>query len=290
MFTGVYVAIITPFNNGKIDQDALRNHVDWLLSEGVHGIVPCGTTGEGATLTYNEYAEVVKIVSEVVNGRCKIIAGAGANSTAKAIETARLVIESGADATLQVTPYYNKPSQEGLFEHYKAIAENVKAPHVLYNVPGRTALNMLASTTVRLSKIDNIVAVKEASGDLNQVKEIRENTDNNFSVLSGNDDQNLEIYKLGGTGAISVTANVAPKLTSSVWDLFSQGNVEKANETQDSLAALNDAMFIETNPIPVKTSIAIMKRCNEEFRLPLTKMNKEHRNQLYAILKSYELL
>lgn len=290
MFTGVFVASITPFKNDGIDEDALREHINWLISEGIHGIVPCGTTGEAATLTNSEYAQVVKIISEEVKGRCPIIAGAGTNSTAKAIETARLVIEAGADATLQVTPYYNKPTQEGLFQHFKKIAEEVKAPHILYNVPGRTAVNMTAETTIRLSSLGNIAGIKEASGDLKQIQKIREKTSPDFTIFSGNDNQNLEIYKIGGNGAISVTANIAPKLVSEVWNLYMSNNINKANELQEKLSELNTSMFFETNPIPVKTGAALMGKCTDEFRLPLCNMSNENLEKLKAVLQKYKLI
>lgn len=289
MFNGVYVAIITPFKNGVVDDIALAKHASWLLSKGVHGILACGTTGEGATLHPDEYAEVIKTICNATDKNCKVIAGAGANSTEKAIELARLVTEAGASATLQVTPYYNKPTQKGLYEHYRAIASEVKTPHILYNVPGRTACNMLPETVEQLARVENIVGVKEASGNLEQISKIRKITPDDFVIFSGNDDQNLEIYKRGGRGAISVTANVAPDKVTEVWNQFNAGKTDEATKSQDWLAELNEAMFIETNPIPVKTSLAIMGYCNEEFRLPLTTMDSKNREKLYSILKSYNL-
>lgn len=289
MFKGIFPAIITPFKNGSIDEDALREHVDWLIKSGVHGLVPCGTTGEAATLGIAEYTQIVKIVAEEARERCPVVAGAGANSTAKAVELARLVTEAGADATLQVTPYYNKPTQEGLFLHFKTIAAEVGLPHIMYNVPGRTSVNMLPKTVERLSKIKNIAGIKEASGDLKQIETIRGVTPPSFAILSGNDDQNLEIYKRGGSGAISVTANVAPGDVSKVWSLFEEGKKDDAEKLQTSLRQLNDAMFIETNPIPVKTSLSMMGRCAEEFRLPLCPMDSANKKQLQDVLKSYGL-
>lgn len=290
MFKGVFVAIITPFKNGQVDEDALRRYIGWLLSEGVHGLVPCGTTGEGATLTPDEYSFVVKTVVREAGGRCPIIAGAGANATAKALELAKIVVEAGADATLQVTPYYNKPTQEGLYQHFKAIAAEVKSPHILYNVPGRTSVNMLPTTVSRLAKIENIVGIKEASGNLTQIEEIKALVEPDFAILSGNDDQNLSIYKRGGCGAISVTANIAPQKVSQVWNLFTSGEETECEYLQKSFSELNKAMFIETNPIPVKTSLSTMGRCKEEFRLPLTPMSPENKKRLQDVLKSYGLI
>lgn len=290
MYKGVFVAIVTPFKNGKVDENALRAFVSWLIANGVHGIVPCGTTGEAATLSDAEYSQVVKTVVSEVGGRCPIIAGAGSNSTATAIRHAKMVVEAGANATLQVTPYYNKPTEEGLYQHFKAIAAAVNVPHILYNVPGRTALNMQAETTIRLSKIENIVGIKEACGDLEQIKKIKAGVSEDFSILSGNDDQNLEIYECGGVGAISVTGNVAPKEVSSVWNLFNAGKTSEARAAQNVIANLNDAMFIETNPIPVKTTLALMGMCTEEFKLPLTQMDSANKEKLKAVLKTYGLL
>lgn len=289
MYRGVLVPIITPFTNGKIDEPSIRKHVSWLLTEGVHGIVPCGTTGEGATLTHPEYAQVIKIVVNEVNGKCPVIAGAGANSTAKAIELAQIVVEAGAEATLQVTPYYNKPMQEGLYEHYKAIANAVKKPHLIYNVPGRTAVNILPATVARLSRLSNIVGIKEASGDLAQVEKLKTSVPEDFCILSGNDDQNFAIYERGGCGTISVTANIAPDEVANIWNSFDTGKIDEAKKLQASIEELNKTMFIETNPIPVKTSLHLMGMCKEEFRLPLTPISKEHREELIKVLKKYKI-
>jgi len=290
MLNGLCVAMITPFKNGSIDEEALRNHATWLIDEGVHGLVPCGTTGEGATLNPKEYSNVVRIVKETSAGRIPVIAGAGANATSKAIELAKIVTEAGADLLLQVTPYYNKPTQRGLIEHFTAIAKAVQTPIILYNVPGRTAVNMLPETVEELSKISTIVGVKEASGNLEQIEDIKRRVRDDFSILSGNDDQNLKIYERGGVGAISVTGNVAPAICANVWNNFNSGENKKAATLQEGLAKLNDAMFIETNPIPVKTSLSLMGRCNEEFRLPLTSMSIDNKKKLTDILKSYELI
>lgn len=290
MFSGVFVAIVTPFKDGAIDEASLKRHINWLLENNIDGIVPCGTTGEASTLSQAEHSRVVKIAVQEVRDRCPVIAGAGTNSTAKSIELAKLVQEAGATATLTVTPYYNKPMQEGLYQHFKAIASAVKIPHILYNVPGRTSVNMLPETVERLAKIDNIVGIKEASGNLEQIAEIRKRTPRNFMILSGNDDQNLDIYKLGGNGAISVTANIVPDRVASIWNAFSSNNTEGAGMLQQKLQDLNKAMFIETNPIPVKTALSVMKRLNDEFRLPLTTIASANRECLIQILRHYNLV
>ncbi len=290
MLKGLCVAMITPFKNGGIDEGALRNHAAWLIDEGVHGLVPCGTTGEGATLNPEEYSNVVRIVKETSAGRVPVVAGAGTNATNKAIELAKIVTEAGADILLQVTPYYNKPPQQGLVEHFTAIAKAVQTPIILYNVPGRTAVNMLPETVEKLSHITNIVGLKAASGNLEQIEKTIQLVPDDFLVLSGNDDQNLEIYERGGVGAISVTGNVAPSLSADVWNLFQNGEKEKAIALQERLASLNDAMFIETNPIPAKTSLSLMGRCEEDFRLPLTTMDPVNKKRLLEVLKSYELI
>lgn len=290
MFFGVLVAVVTPFNNGSVDINALRKHVSRLASEGARGILACGTTGEAATLHPPEYAEVVRAIVDEVGSRCIVVAGAGANSTEKAVQLAKLVTEVGAAATLQVTPYYNKPTQTGLYEHFKTIATEVKHPHILYNVPGRTSVNLLPETVEKLAKIENIIGIKEAGGNLDQISEIRKRTPEKFVILSGNDDQNLEIYKRGGNGAISVTANIATDKVAEVWGFFNEGKTWEAEKVQNEITELNDAMFIETNPIPVKTALSLMGYCKEEFRLPMTPMNPENKEKLTSVLKKYKLI
>ncbi len=290
MFKGVMTAIITPFSDGRVDEDALRKLIDWQIAEGVDAIVPCGTTGESVTLQYEEYDRVVRIAVEQAAGRVPVIAGAGSNSTSNAIRLAKQAKEARADAMLQVTPYYNKPTQEGLYQHFKAIAEMVELPMLLYNVPGRTSVNMLPETVARLAKIDSIVGIKEACGNMDQVREILRSTPKEFALLSGEDAQNFEIYKAGGAGAISVASNVAPKQIAAVWDSFEAGRVDEAKGKQRELQALNEAMFIETNPIPAKTALAMMGRCREEFRLPLTPMGEEHRTELRDVLRKYGVI
>ena len=211
MFKGVFVAIVTPFKNGKIDEEALRGLIDYQISEGIYGIVPCGTTGESATLNHAEHEQVIRIAVDACKGKASVLAGTGSNSTQEAIELSRNAEKAGADGLLQITPYYNKPTQAGLFQHYKVIAETVNIPQILYNEPGRTACDMLPETIIQLASIDNIIGVKEATADLSRVKEIRESTHDDFLLLSGDDETTKDFILTGGDGVISVTANVAPK-------------------------------------------------------------------------------
>ncbi len=285
IFKGAMTAIITPFKDSRVDEQSLRSIIDWQISNGIDAIVVCGTTGEGATLTHEEHYAVIRIAVEQAAGRVPVMAGAGSNSTANAITLSRQAKKAGADGLLQVTPYYNKPTQEGLYQHFRAIAEVVDLPIVLYNVPGRTSVNMLPETTARLSAIDSIIGIKEACGDLGQIKEIISKTPDDFAVFSGDDAMNFDIYRAGGKGAISVTANVVPDRVAAVWDAHESGNDDEGMRLHKNLATLNKAMFIETNPIPAKTALAMMGRCNEEFRLPLTPMSEGHKNELKDVLK-----
>ncbi|MFC1549645.1 4-hydroxy-tetrahydrodipicolinate synthase [Nitrospirota bacterium] len=291
MFEGSMVAIVTPFKNGKVDYKALTDLINWHIAEGTDVIIPCGTTGESATLDFDEHKKVIEKTVKVVRGRVPVMAGTGANSTAEAIDLTVSARKAGADGALLVTPYYNKPTQEGLFQHYKAVADKVKGfPLVLYNVPGRTALNMLPATVARLAKISNIVAIKEATGDLAQISDMIRMTPKNFNILSGDDPTTLALYALGGKGSISVVANVMPSKTAAMWDAWVEGNIDKARKIHFELDPLVDAMFIETNPVPVKTSLAMMRKCSEEFRLPLCSMSKDNKAKLRGVLKKYKLV
>lgn len=290
MFKGIFTAIVTPFNNGKIDEKAYRDLIEWQIQEGIHGLVPCGTTGESVTLSDVEWEHVIEITLEQVSNRIPIIAGAGSNCTEKAVKLTKKAYKLGVAATLQVTPYYNKPTQEGLYEHFKAIAKAADLPVVLYNVPGRTSVNILPETTARLSRIENIVGIKEASGDLEQIKKTKKMVSEDFAILSGEDAQNLAIYELGGVGAISVTSNILPANVSDVWNIFESGDKDGAKFIQEELQPVNKALFIETSPIPVKTSLAMMGRIKEEFRLPLTRMGPENKKKLIETLKGYRLV
>ena len=290
MFKGSIVAIVTPFRNGKVDEKALGNLIEWHIKQGTDAIVPCGTTGESATLDYEEHHRVIKFTVEVVNKRVPVIAGTGANATDETIMITKEAKKSGADAALVVAPYYNKPTQEGLYRHYKAVAEAVKIPLILYNVPGRTAVNILPSTVARLAEIKNIVAIKEATGDMKQASEIIRLCGNRITVLSGDDFTTLPLMALGGKGTISVSANVAPKLVSQMCALWEKGRFDEARKLHFKLEPLNAAMFIETNPIPVKTALALMGKVREEFRLPLCEMAPANREKLKAVLKDMKLI
>ncbi|NJD54876.1 MAG: 4-hydroxy-tetrahydrodipicolinate synthase [Nitrospirae bacterium] len=290
MFRGSIVAIVTPFRNGKVDEKALGSLIEWHIKEGTNAIVPCGTTGESATLDYKEHFRVIKFTVEAVNNRVPVIAGTGANATDETLLITREAKKSGADAALLVSPYYNKPTQEGLYRHYKAVAETVKIPLILYNVPGRTAVNMLPSTVARLAEIKNIVGIKEATGDMKQVSEVIRLCGDRIDVLSGDDFTTLPLMALGGQGVISVSANVAPRLVSQMCSLWEQGKHDEARAIHFKLEPLNAAMFIETNPIPVKTSLAMMGKIKEEFRLPLCEMSPANREKLKAVLKGMKLV
>lgn len=290
-------AIVTPFKKDQaIDEEALRKLVDWQISQGTDVLVPCGSTGEAATLSYEEHDRVIQIVVEQATlrqaqgKRVKVLAGTGSNSTAEAIEMTRHAKKIGADGSLQVTPYYNKPTQEGLFRHFQAIATAVDLPIILYNVPGRTCVNMLPETDARLAKIPNIVGIKEASGNLEQIKKVVALCGPDFAVLSGEDAQNFDILAIGGKGTISVTANIVPQKMAQMWDLFAASKKEEAQKIHKELDPLHSAVFFETNPIPVKTALSLMGRCQEQFRLPLCEMGKENRERLVKVLKEYRLV
>ena len=290
MFKGSIVAIVTPFRNGKVDEKALGKLIEWHIKQGTNAIVPCGTTGESATLDYKEHDRVIAFTVETVNRRVPVIAGTGANSTDETIEITKHAEKSGADAALLVAPYYNKPTQEGLYQHYKTVAQKVGIPLVLYNVPGRTAVNILPPTVARLAEIKNIVAIKEATGNMRQVSDVIRLCGNRITVLSGDDFTTFPLIALGGKGVISVVANVMPKETSKMCALLLKGQPDKALKIHYMLEPLNEAMFFETNPIPVKTVLAMMGKIKEEFRLPLCSMAAANRDKLKKVLKGLKLI
>ncbi len=290
MFKGSIVAIVTPFKKGKVDEKALGELIEWHISQGTNAIVPCGTTGESATLDYKEHYRVIDFTVKTVNKRVPVIAGTGANSTDETIEITKHAKKSGADAALLVAPYYNKPTQEGIYRHYKTVSEKVDIPIVLYNVPGRTAVNILPTTVARLADIENIVAIKEASGDMKQVSEIIRLCGDKITVISGDDFTTLPLLALGGKGVISVSANVTPKMVSEMCSLWLRGKYDKARELHYKLEPLNAAMFIETNPIPVKTALAMMGKIQEEFRLPLCEMAQANKDKLRKVLMDLKLI
>jgi len=287
MFSGAIVAIVTPFKDGKIDEKAFRDLINFQIKGGVSGIVPCGTTGESATLTHEEHERVIDICVEEVGKRVPVIAGTGSNSTAEAVRLTRHAKEAGADAALLITPYYNKPTQKGLYDHYAAVASACDIPQILYNVPGRTGVNMSVETVVALSKIDAIVGIKEASGDLVKCSYIARDTRDDFCLLSGEDALNLPILCVGGTGAISVTANILPGKLSGMVKAWFSGDKETAQKIHFELLEINNALFMETNPIPVKTALAMMGMVREEFKLPLCTMAEGNRKKLADVLRRY---
>ncbi len=287
MFSGAIVAIVTPFKDGMVDEKAYRELINFVIAGGVSGIVPCGTTGESATLSHKEHKHVIDITVDEVGKRVPVIAGTGSNSTTEAIRLTKHAKEAGADAALLITPYYNKPTQRGLVEHYKAVASACDIPQILYNVPGRTGVNMSSATVVELSKIDNIVGIKEASGDLVKCSQIVRDTTDDFCVLSGEDALNYPILCCGGVGAISVTANVLPDKVSALCAAWNTLDIPTAKKIHLELLEINQALFMETNPIPVKTALAMMGMMHEEFKLPLCSMGGANKKMLASVLKRY---
>jgi 4-hydroxy-tetrahydrodipicolinate synthase len=275
MFRGVFPAIITPFQEDfSLDEEGLRRNIEFLSSAGVAGIVPCGTTGESATLSFEEHKQVVEIAVDC--SKVPVIAGTGSNNTREAIELTKHAADVGADAALLITPYYNKPNDRGMFEHYKTIAERCNIPIILYNVPKRTGIDLKPGLVAKLSKVKNIVGIKEASGSLSQVSQVIEQTiGSGFTILSGDDDLTLPIMALGGSGVVSVVANVAPRKTVAMVEAAARGDMEKARKLHYELAPLVRSMFIETNPIPVKTAYNLMGLAGGPLRLPLAAMAPE---------------
>lgn len=290
MFAGSFVALITPFRDGKVDAATLQALVAWHIHAGTQGIVPCGTTGESATLSHQEHNDVIGIVNEASGGKLTVIAGTGSNATHEAIELTQAAEKIGVDAALLITPYYNKPTQEGLYQHFRAVAERTSLPLFLYNVPGRTAVNLLPETVARLVETKNIVGIKEACGDLKQIARVRELCGPDFIILSGEDAQNEDIMALGGKGTISVTANIVPEQMAQFCRLMNEGKQGAGKALHQKLMPLHKVLFVETNPIPVKTALALMGRCREEFRLPLCSLSSEHREQLQQELEKFGLL
>jgi 4-hydroxy-tetrahydrodipicolinate synthase len=290
MFGGSIVAIVTPFRNGKVDEGTFRELIEFQIQNGTSAVVPCGTTGESATLSMEEHNKVIEITVEAVKKRVPVIAGTGGNSTREAIELTSHAKKAGADATLQVTPYYNKPTQEGLFQHFKAIAKEVPLPQVLYNVPSRTGVNMLPQTVARVSELPEVVAIKEASGDLGQMAEVVRLAGDRITLLSGDDNLTLPVLAIGGKGVISVVANIVPAESAQMVRAWEKGDVQGARKAFFKLLPLCQAMFYETNPIPVKTSLALMGRIKEEFRLPMCPLSPINREKLEKALREHGLI
>ena len=288
MFTGVSTAIVTPFRNGDLDEESLQQLIAYQLERGVNGIVPCGTTGEAPALSHSEYLRVVKITVDTVAKQVPVIAGAGANATHKAVALTRDVKELGVDATLQVVPYYNKPPQEGIYRHFKAIAE-VGLPVVMYNVPGRTGVNMSPETVARLADLSPIAAIKEASGDLAQMATIRRLCGDQLALLSGDDALTLPTLSVGGQGVVSVLSNLLPDAMVALYDAWQKGDTTGAQKINAQLLPLMGAMFLEPNPIPVKTAMDEKGLiASPELRLPLCPISKENRTKLLHIMKETE--
>ena len=290
MFSGSWVAIVTPFKNGKLDERAFGDLIEWQIKNGTNGIVPCGTTGESATLTHEEHHRVVKLSVEVAKRRVPVIAGTGSNSTDEAISLTKHAKETGADGALLITPYYNKPTQEGLYRHYKAVAEAVEIPQILYNIPGRTGVNMLPATVARLAVMKNIVGIKEGSGSVQQASEIAQTCGDRLTVLAGDDALTLPMMAVGAKGVITVTANVMPKEMAQLVAFFKAGQIDEARQLHFKLSPLFAALFYETNPIPVKEALGMMGKIDPELRLPLCAMGTDNRNQLARVMKEMRLI
>lgn len=290
-FRGAFVAIVTPFIDGKVDEKGLVDLIEFQIANGTHGIVPCGTTGESATLSHDEHHRVVELTVKTVNGRVPVVAGTGSNSTDEAIELTRHAKDAGVDGVLMVSPYYNKPSQEGLYQHYKAVAEAVDVPVVLYNVPSRTSSNILPATVARLAAIDNIVAIKEATADLIQISEVIRLCPDDFGVLSGDDFTSMAIVLIGGCGVISVTSNVAPADMAALMEAALNGELARAKELHYRLFPLFQAMFFDPNPIPAKTALELMGKIQSSaLRLPLCAMDEGAKARMKKVMEEYGLL
>lgn len=285
MFRGSIVALITPFRKGKIDEKAFQDMVEWQIAQGTQGLVPCGTTGESPTLSHKEHMRVVELCVEVANRRVPVIAGTGSNSTHEAIHQTREAERLGADACLLVTPYYNRPTQEGLYRHYKAIAEVTRVPLVLYNVPPRTACDLKPETVARLAEFENIVGIKEACGNPDRVAELKAVVPDDFIILSGEDAQTLHMMTLGAVGTISVTANVVPRLMAEFCSAFLDGDLDKARAIDARLQPLHKFLFVETSPAPVKWALYEMGKIDRGIRLPLVELSEQHRPELRRLLK-----
>ncbi len=290
-FAGAFTALVTPFSKGAVDEERYRAFIEWQIEEGIDGLVPCGTTGESATLSHEEHEKVIEICIDQAKGRVPVLAGAGSNNTDEAIRLTRFAKKAGASGALLITPYYNKPTQEGLYQHYKAIAEAVDFPLVLYNVPGRTGCNLLPNTVGRLAKdFSNIVGIKEATGNITQVSDVIEECPKGFSVMSGDDFTVLPLLCLGGSGVISVTSNIAPAKMAQLCKAYTQGDTEKAKQLHFELMPLNRVMFVETNPSPVKTALAMMGKMEESFRLPMVNLSASSKEALHLAMTKAQLI
>jgi 4-hydroxy-tetrahydrodipicolinate synthase len=290
MVTGACTALVTPLKDGLFDPESLKRHIDFQIDSGIHGLVPCGTTGEASTLSHDEHVEVVRFTVEHVRGRVPVIAGSGSNSTSEALGLTERVKAAGADACLMITPYYNKPTQEGLYRHFSSIAEKVDIPIILYNVPGRTGVNMLPETVARLARVPNIVGLKDATGDLKQASYTFQMVPDDFVILSGEDALVFPLLAIGGRGVISVVSNVAPAEMSEMCRCYLEGDVDGARSLHHRLLPLCDAMFTETNPIPVKGALAMMGRMKADVRLPLVPLSEKGSARVREAITDFGLL
>jgi 4-hydroxy-tetrahydrodipicolinate synthase len=290
VFEGVLTALVTPFRHGAVDERALQELVELQIAAGVDGLVPCGSTGEAATLSHAEHRRVIEVVVAAARGRVKVLAGTGSNATREAIELTRHAKEAGADGALLISPYYNKPTPDGIVQHYAAIARETAFPLVVYNIPGRTASNLTPATFTRLAEIEQVVGVKESSGDLHQVAKVIAATPDDFLVLSGDDWAALPILALGGQGAISTASNLAPSEVVELVRAFRAGDLARARDTHYRLLPLFDVLFCETNPIPLKAALALRGAILDELRLPLTPLSEAHRERLQVVMKEFGLL
>ena len=291
MIHGSLVAIVTPFKNGKIDEGAFKKLIEFQIENGTHGIVPCGTTGESPTLSHEEHEYVIELTVKAVKKRVPVVAGTGSNSTKEAIRLTRFAEQIGADAALLVVPYYNKPTQEGLYLHFKQIASQVRIPLILYNIPGRSGVNLNPETILRLAKdCKNIIGVKEASGSLTQASKILYLCGRDFLLYSGEDALNFPLLAIGARGFITVTANVVPRDVADLYEFYIKGEIDKARDLHYRLLPLNDALFIETNPIPVKAALSMMDKIAYEYRYPLCQMSENNYLELKKALTDYGII
>jgi len=290
MFKGAMVAIVTPFKNNEIDEEAFRELIEFQIDNGTDAIVPCGTTGESATLSHEEHDRVIEITIDAVKKRVPVIAGTGSNNTAEALRLTKHAYEAGADGVLLVCPYYNRPTQEGLYQHFKTIAQEVPIPIILYNIQSRTGVNLLPETVARLSKIKNIVGIKEASGSIKQMSDVINLCGPEFAVLSGDDIFTLPLLSIGGSGIISVVSNIAPADMAAMVDAFWAQDFEKAKQLHYKMSPLIDALFLEVNPVPVKAALALMGKIKLEYRLPLCNMSEGNFAKLKNVMKQYGLI
>lgn len=290
MFRGAITALVTPFKNGQVDERALRDLIEFQITNGVDGLVPCGTTGESPTLTHDEHDRVIEMTIDAARKRVPVIAGTGSNSTAEALRLTKHAYEAGADGALIACPYYNKPTQEGLYQHFELIAKNVPIPIIPYNIPGRTGINMSPELIAKLAKIKNIVGIKEASGSIKQMSDVINLCGRDFAVLSGDDIFTLPLMAMGGAGVISVVSNVAPADMAGLINACEAGDIDKAKSLHYKMSGLIDMLFVEVNPIPVKAALALMGKIEYEYRLPLCKMAESNFEKLKKTMADYGLI